>query len=121
MRAHIGNGSMARISSVSSYASGLSNTDRESYFKKLTLSNGIRLPDPCTIVEWIEDVSRWPNIQWPDIYTYLVEKPSVYTREKLRAYKSLYAYEYVVCGHVQNVKYHDIDSRVVCVEIRNSS
>lgn len=110
MRAHIGNGSMARISSVSSYASELSNTDRESYLEKLTLSNGIRLPDPCTIVEWIEDVSRWPNIQWPDIYTYLVEKPSVYTREKLRAYKSLDAYEYVVCGHVQNVKYHDIDS-----------
>jgi len=72
MRAHIGNGSMQRISSVSSYMSGLSNTDRESYFKKLTSSNVIRLPDPCTIVEWIEDVSRWPNIQWRNAY--LVEK-----------------------------------------------
>ena len=34
----------------------------------------------------------------------------MYTREKLQAYKSLDAYEYVACGHVQNVKYHDIDS-----------
>lgn len=33
-----------------------------------------------------------------------------YTREKLCAYKSRDAYEYVVCGNVQNVKYHLIDS-----------
>ena len=76
----------------------------------MTLTNGVRLPDPCSINEWVDDVSKWPNIQWPDIYTYLIEKPSVYTREKLRAYKSLDGYEYVVCGYVQNVKYHDIDS-----------
>ena len=46
-----------------------------------------------------------------------IEKPSVYTREKLRAYKSLDADEYFVCGHVQNVKYHDM-TRVLCGEIR---
>lgn len=50
MHAHFGNGSMARISSVSNYASGLSNTDGESCFKKLTLLNGIRLPDPDAIL-----------------------------------------------------------------------
>ena len=109
---------MAEINSLLSYARELSTQDREFYFNKLTLTNGVRLPDPCTINEWVEDVSKWPNIQWPDIYTYLIEKPSVYTREKLRAYKSLDdAYEYVVCGHVQNVKYHDM-TRVLCGEIR---
>ena len=53
--------------------------------------------------------SKWTNIQWPDIYTYLVEKPSVYTSEKL-ANKSLDAYNYVTCGYVQNIKDHDTDS-----------
>ena len=97
---------MAEINSLSSCANGLSTEDHECYLHKLT--NGVRLPDLCSINKWV-DVSKWPNIQWPDIYTYLTEKPSVYTREKLPAYKSPDAYEYVVCGHVQNVKYHDIN------------
>ena len=29
------------------------------------------------ITEWVEDISKWPKIKRPDIYTYLVEKPSV--------------------------------------------
>ena len=78
MRAHFGNGSMAEINSLSSYARELSTQDRKFYFNKLTLTNGVRLQDPCTINERVEDVSNWPNIQWPDIYTDL--------REKLRAY-----------------------------------
>ncbi len=49
-----------------------------------------------------------PDIHLPAIYCSLVDKPSVYTREKLRAYKSLAAYNYVVCGHVQTVLYSDI-------------
>ena len=100
---------MAASSGLSSYAGALSVKDREEYFKKLTLTNGKRLPDPCTLTEWDYDVSKWPNIQWPDIYLYLVEKPSVYTREKLRAYKSMDAYDYAICGHVQEVRYKDTD------------
>lgn len=100
---------MAASKGLSSYSGSLSTKDREAYFKKLTLTNGRQLPDPCLINEWENDVSKWPDIQWPDIYLYLVEKPSVYTREKLRAYKSLDAYDYVICGHVQDVRYHDID------------
>ena len=58
MRAHFGNGSMAEINSLSSYARELSTQDREFYFNKLTLTNGVRLQDPCTINEWVEDVSK---------------------------------------------------------------
>lgn len=66
MQVHFGYGNMSGISSLSSYASRLLIKDCESYFNKLILSNGIQLPDLCIIVEWIEDVSKWPNIQWPD-------------------------------------------------------
>lgn len=96
-------------SNFSAYASGLTLKDLESYLNKLTLANGKQLPDPYGITEWEEDPGKWPDIQWPDIHLFLVEKPSVYTREKLRAYKSLDAYDYVLCGHVQNLKHHIID------------
>ena len=88
MRAQIGNKKMSEDDTLSSYARALTGKDRENYYNKLTLTTGQRLTDPCTITQWEEDMSKWPNIQWPNIYTYWVEKPSVYTREKLGAYKS---------------------------------
>lgn len=36
------------------------------------------------------DMSKWPAILWPDIYTYLIEKTSVFTKDTLHAYKSMY-------------------------------
>ena len=100
---------MAERSGLSEYCKRLAPKDREEYIQKLTLSNGVQLPDPYAITEWDYDRRKWPDLQWPDIHNYLIEKPSVYTKEKIRAYKSLDAYQFVLNGHVQGVKYHDID------------
>ena len=102
----------------SAYLRSLTNIDRLQYLKKLTLTTGKQLPDPYSLPapEWVNDASKWPSIQWPDIYLYLIEKPSVYTKEKLRAYRSLDAFEFVQHGHVQAVKYHGIsDNSEFCV------
>ena len=98
-----------------SYVDGLSPADRSGYEKKLMLSSGVMLPDPLPCTEWITDLKTWPSIEWPDIYTYLIDTPSVYTKEKLKAYKSMDAVNFVLCGHVQEVKYHKIsDSSEFC-------
>ena len=49
-----------------------------------------------------------PDISWADICNYLVNTPSAYTHENLKAYKSLEAFNFFACNHVQDVFYHSV-------------
>lgn len=96
----------------SDYFNSLRGKKRLSYTNKLTLSNGMRFltRTHCRVCG-----SRiQPKLQWPDIFLYLVEKPSVCMREKLQAYKSLDAYTFILCRHVQEIQYQDL-SNYFCV------
>ena len=46
--------------------------------------------------EWKDDVTLWPPVEFGQIYTYLVETPGPFTREMMRAYKSLEAFNYYI-------------------------
>ena len=94
---------------TSSYAKKLNEEDTKSYYDKLTLQNGTILPDPFSLTEWSDDLKYLPDIFSRDVNTYLIDTPSVYTKEKLKAYKSLEAYDYFVCGHVQECLYNEIN------------
>ena len=50
-----------------------------------------------------EDLLQWPKLEFGDFYTYLIETKGVYIKEKLKAYKSLEAYNY----------YHNVYLRIV--------
>ena len=50
-------------------------------------------------VEW----SEWPDVMFADIYNYLVVTISLYTREQLKAYKSLDGYNFFINGWVNSV------------------
>ena len=56
------------------------------------------LPSTASSIDWQD----WPDVQYPDVYNYLVETPSLYTRQQLKAYKSLEAYMQFVDGWVGN-------------------
>lgn len=92
----------------SDYLKGLNAEDRQNYLRKLTLSSGDKLPDPFSLENWSDDIAFLPSISWRDVTEYLIDTPSVYTKEALKAYKSLDAYDYFVCGHVQDCFYHGI-------------
>ena len=76
--------------SHSQYFQQLDSTAKARYLAKLQILGNIE--DPYvrsgvsgTNVEWYD----WPNVEFPDIYSYLIATPSPCTKEELKAYKSM--------------------------------
>ena len=68
------------------------------------------LPDPYSLdaSQWSSEESLLPDITFADITFYLIETSSEFTRDKIRAYKSLEAYNFFVSGHVNDVYIHKV-------------
>ena len=49
------------------------------YDKKLTNADGRKLPDSMSLKDLKNNVVLLPDVNWPDIYNYLVNTPSEYT------------------------------------------
>ena len=77
------------------YFNALDYIAQKRYLAKLNI-DGCSLQDPYAIEEtqWSEDMSKWPDMQFGDIYTYLINTEGCYTKEKLKAFRSLEAYNY---------------------------
>ena len=92
------------------YINELEESDKPAYEKKLTLNNGLLLPDPYSLdaSQWSSEESLLPDITFADITFYLIETPSEFTRDKICAYKSLEAYNFFVSGHVNDVYIHKV-------------
>ena len=70
----------------SSYFNELQKEDKAKYKRKLTLTNGQLQPDPCGTVEnWKSDAKHVPNVAYGGMYNYLVNSPSEYTHDNLKA------------------------------------
>ena len=88
--------------SAMAYVSTLPKAEKERYLRKLsvlyTTDEPERLKDPYEIdnEEWRDDVTMWPPVEFGEIYTFLVDTPGEFTREKLKAYKSLDAFNYYI-------------------------
>ena len=98
------------ICATSSYYKSLDITEQIKYNEKLVTSKEKSLPDPFTLNNWKRQIQLMPRIAWLDIYNYLIKTPSQFTHSTIKAYKSLRAYNYFVCGHVQEIYYHEIEA-----------
>jgi len=78
-------------------------------FTALLLLQCEKVPDPFSLAEdkWVDDVRRWPQVEFGDIYTYLIETKGEYTKESLKAYKSLEAFNFFHSGYVRTVFYYE--------------
>ena len=92
----------------SEYFQNLGYEAKRHYKQKLRMDNGENLPDPYSIKqdEWTDDVKLWPNVEYGDIYTYLIDTKGAYTKDSLKAYKSLEAFNYFHSGHVRTVYFY---------------
>ncbi|CAL4250689.1 unnamed protein product, partial [Meganyctiphanes norvegica] len=61
------------------------------------------MPISSSRSSWSIDLETWPNLEYPDIYDYLVETPGPFTRESMKSRKSLEAYNQFQSGWVQKV------------------
>ena len=68
---------------------------------------GQGVKDPYVFLESLDSASDkdvFPEIEYPDIYNYLINAPGPYTLRELKAYKSLEGYTFLVGGWVGNVR-----------------
>ena len=58
----------------------------------------MHMVDPYDIPEhkWVDNVALWPPVDYGEIYHYLIETPGPFTREKMKAHKSLDAFNYYI-------------------------
>ncbi|WAR18836.1 hypothetical protein MAR_000674 [Mya arenaria] len=82
------------------YRDGLDALEKNRYVDKLTVIHG---QDPYDIVLWSTDENVLPAVTYIDIINYLIFNSSPYTREELRCYKGLDAYNQFVSGFVSDV------------------
>ena len=107
---------------MSDYVRQLDYEARKRYCSKLEIDGG-KFPDPYSIQEdqWIDDAEKWPDLEYGDIYNYLIDMPGPYTKENLKAYKSLEAYNFFYSGHIRTFCTTKLAPQVVMFSFRQRS
>ena len=53
---------------------------------------------------WKDNPALWPELEYPEVYDYLINTPGVYTKEAMKSRKSLEAHNQFVSGWFGVVK-----------------
>ena len=106
----------------SDYYEQLDASAKARYQQKLN-SFGEDVDNPYTF-DYGKNVADMPEIEYPDIYNFLINTPSPVSKEELKAYESLEGYKYLVAGWVGDLSVHSIstsgDKVVIQAKVRHS-
>ena len=111
----------------SEYYAQLELDAKQRYQEKLD-SIGRQVDDPYTFGTGlrITEAQFVPDIEYPDIYNFLINTPSLYMKEELKPYKSLEGYKYLLAGWVGDVSIHNVpgydngDKMILMAKVRHS-
>ena len=82
---------------AATYFSMLPTAEKNRYIHKIELFSKKKFNDsldPYQMTEWVDDLALWPPVEFGSIYSYLIDTNGDFTKDKLKAYKSLDAYNY---------------------------
>ena len=98
----------SHVRKYSEYYRKLDMNGKKRYNEKL---DSLQLDDPYTFDPrpGMYSPADVPDIEYPDIYNFLINTPSPYTREELKAYKSLEGYKYLLAGWVGDMSIYVFD------------
>ena len=106
----------------SGYYEQLKDNVKKRYNEKLNII-GEAVDDPYTFNSGFE-IDVMTNIEYPDIYNFLINTPSPYTKEEFKAYKSLEGYKCLVAGWIGDISVHpvgeDQGKMIVTANVRHS-
>ena len=101
----------SKENTYSTYYRELDDEAKVRYREKLAILGHVDDPYIIARQSAVSDWQQWPEVEYPDIFNYLVTTPSLYTQDQLKAYKSLDAYNFSVNGWVSNVSVVSLVSR----------
>ena len=61
----------------------------------------------------VDDATKWPEVEFGQIYVYLIDSPGPYTRENMKTYRSLDAYQQFFYGWVRTCFLLEINNTVL--------
>ena len=83
------------------------------YLEKLKLLGLEEKDDPyeaSNSCNFIDDMTKWPSVEYGRIFCYYIQRPGVYSRQQLMQWKSLEAFKYFSSGHVRQIKVWPLSS-----------
>lgn len=72
------------------------------------------------VTEWTDDMRKWPNVMYGDIYNYLIGSKAVDGQE-MKNYKSLQSYNYFQSGNVDKIVHQTSGGKIIMkADVRSS-
>ena len=92
---------------MSDYYKKLDSIAKTRYLEKLKLLGLDEKDDPYDPINsrnFVDDMIRWPAVEYGHIFCYYIQRPGVYTKQQLLQWKSLDAFNYFQSGHVRHIR-----------------
>ena len=91
---------------MSEYFLRLQGHAKARYVEKLHLLGLKECDDPYSDLnssKFVDDMTKWPAVEYGHIFGYFVTRPGLYTQEQLLAWKQLDAFNYFQSGYVRTI------------------